>query len=217
MKKVFAYIDGFNVYHNLKTYIKSNNLDDKLKWLNIKEVVNFFIEKDEQLEKVSFFSAIPKKNQFGIEKKKKHELYYKALESVNINIINGRFSKKRKEYRCYHCKNKNVVSTFEEKKTDVSLSIQIIIYVLTDKELSKIILVSADTDFIPVVEYVLNNTDKEITILFPLGHKHSTEFDNIISNNKYKTKEIKFLHVKKSLFPDEIEYNNIKYKNPYKP
>lgn len=216
MKKVFVYIDGFNVYHNLKNYIKSNNLDDTLKWLNIKEVVNFFIEKKtETIEKISFFSAIPKKNQFGEEKKKKHKLYYKALESANINIVNGRFANKTKKYYCSNCSKKNIISSYEEKKTDVSLAIAIISDVLTLKDLDKIILVSADTDFIPVVEYILNNTNKEITVLFPLGHKHSTEFDNI-PNERYKTKEIKLFHITKSLFPDEVEYNNQIYKNPYK-
>ena len=60
MEKVFAYIDGFNVYHSLNAYIKNNNLSNKLKWLNIKSVVSFFVNKQfETLEKTYFFSAIP--------------------------------------------------------------------------------------------------------------------------------------------------------------
>ena len=87
--------------------------------------------------------------------------------------------------------------------------------------MKKIILVSADTDFIPVVRYILENTDKKITVLLPLGHHYSNGFNNI--RNEYKNnhkrfdiKIIKLNNILNSLLPDEIEYNNKIYKNPYK-
>lgn len=168
MQKVFAYIDGFNLYHNLNSYIKSKGLDNSLKWLNVRKLARRFIDEDVQiLDKVSFFSAIP--THCSVSKQEKHKNYYEALKSVDVNIINSRFSKKTlkfmcdscKEinfsYKCFKCGCENNFITHEEKETDVSLAIEIISDVLTVKDLYKVILISADTDFIPVVKYIRKN------------------------------------------------------------
>ena len=87
--------------------------------------------------------------------------------------------------------------------------------------MKKIILVSADTDFIPVVRYILENTDKKITVLLPLGHNYSNGFNNIRNeykpnNKRFDIKVIKLNNILNSLLPYEIEYDNQIYKNPYK-
>ena len=235
MQKIYAYIDGFNLYHNLKSYIKDNNLDNELKWLDVRKLVSCFIdEKIQILEKVNFFSAIP--THCSISKQEKHKNYYKALKSANVHIINGRFSqKKNTHFRCLKCNETNFNTecqychntdtnyfvAHEEKETDVSLAINIISDVLTVTDLKKIILVSADTDFIPVVRYILENTDKKITVLLPLGHNYSNGFNNIRNeykpnNKRFDIKVIKLNNILNSLLPDEIEYDNQIYKNPYK-
>ena len=179
-------------------------------------------------------SAIP--THCSKSKQEKHRNYYEALKSANVHIINGRFSKKKNtHFRCLKCNETNFNTecqychntdtnyfvAHEEKETDVSLAINIISDILTVEDLEKIILISADTDFIPVVRYILENTDKKITILLPLGHNNSNGFNNIRNEYKYNHKKfnikvIKLDNILKSLLFDEIEYNNQIYKNPYK-
>ena len=226
MEKVFAYIDGFNVYHSLNAYIKNNNLSNELKWLDIKSVVSFFVNKQfETLENVAFFSAIP--THLKIDKQNRHINYYNALKSIGIEIVDGKFGKKKFKficknchatniyYRCHKCGKNNDFISHEEKESDVSLAIKIISDILTIKELNKIILVSSDTDFIPVVNYILNNTNKKIIVLFPLGSSKSNKYRDI-KNKNYKLKEIKEFHINKSRLPDIINFNGKIYKNPYK-
>lgn len=226
MEKVFAYIDGFNVYHSLNAYIKNNNLSNELKWLDIKSVVSFFVNKQfEILENVAFFSAIP--THLKIDKQNRHINYYNALKSIGIEIVDGKFGKKKFKficknchatnihYRCHKCGKNNDFISHEEKESDVSLAIKIISDILTIKELNKIILVSSDTDFIPVVNYILNNTNKKIIVLFPLGSSKSNKYRDI-KNKNYKLKEIKEFHINKSSLPDIINFNGKIYKNPYK-
>ncbi len=226
MEKVFAYIDGFNVYHSLNAYIKNNNLSNEFKWLDIKNVISFFINEEyEELEKVSFFSAVP--THLRINKQNRHKNYYEALKSRGIEIVDGKFGKKKLKficntcytinisYKCCKCGNNNDFISHEEKESDVALAIKIISDILTNKELHKIILVSSDTDFIPVVNYILNNTDKKITVLFPLGSSKSNKYRDI-KNKNYKLKQIKEFHIKKSCLPDSINFNGIIYQNPYK-
>lgn len=60
MKKVNAYIDGFNVYHGIKKYIDKNNLPKSFSWVNPRAIVSHFIDKKHEfLHEVYFFSAIP--------------------------------------------------------------------------------------------------------------------------------------------------------------
>lgn len=196
MEKVFAYIDGFNVYHSLNAYIKNNNLSNELKWLDIKSVVSFFVNKQsEKLEKVAFFSAIP--THLNISKQNRHVNYYNALKSIGVEIVDGKFGKKKLKfickncyatnisYKCHRCGDTNNFISHEEKESDVSLAIKIISDIFTIKELNKIILVSSDTDFIPVVNYILYNTNKKIAVLFPLGSSKSNKYRDI-KNKNYK-------------------------------
>lgn len=101
------FISITSLYHNLKSYIKTNNLNNELKWLDVRKLVNCFIdEKIQILEKVNFFSAIP--THCSISKQEKHKNYYEVLKSINVNIINGRFSqKKNTHFRCLKCNETN--------------------------------------------------------------------------------------------------------------
>ena len=53
-KRVVAYIDGFNVYHAI-----ANNLPDKYKWLDYRKFVQNFLDADDSLINIIFFTATP--------------------------------------------------------------------------------------------------------------------------------------------------------------
>ena len=55
MKKVVAYIDGFNLYHSI-----ANNLPANFKWVNYRSMVEKYLEQDEELINIFLFTAEPK-------------------------------------------------------------------------------------------------------------------------------------------------------------
>ncbi len=99
MKKIIAYIDGFNLYYRALK-------DTKCKWLDLEALVNNLMANHEIL-KIRYFTAIVKGNEKAYHRQ---DAYLKALKTNSkIEIHKGlfKFNKKRKKYI--------------EKRSDVSL------------------------------------------------------------------------------------------------
>ena len=215
MKRICAYIDGFNVYHNLQSYIKKEGLTKSFGWVNLRRTMSFFVPEHDLLEKVVFFSALPTHSK-DKTKQSRHQLYYDVLKDYcDVEIVDGRFGKTRVTFKCGMCGKINKRNTHEEKETDVSVGIHIMHDVLIEK-VDKIILVSADTDFIPVVKYVLEKAKKEVLVLTPLGSHPSEPYKlGNINHKKYRITQIKKQHIIKSKLEDIIKVKSQIYKNPY--
>ena len=126
MKKVFAYIDGFNIYHRINDYLKFTKNKGKpecLKWLNYWSLANSLTVKGEDsLEKVILFTAVSE--DFGEESKNRHLKYLDALRANNIEIVFGKFKKKQRKCKVKLCSypNKDYLDR-EEKQTDVNIAV----------------------------------------------------------------------------------------------
>lgn len=222
MKKVFAYIDGFNSYHCLKSAIesKNTNLINKNKWINYRKLISLFFDKNTDIDKIMFFSAIPyhaHKDDANkrTDKINRHNAFYEILEKYcNIEVVNGRFGKKIVTDTCPNCNKKIKLKKHEEKETDVSLSINILYDALTIKELDTIVIISSDTDYIPIIKMILERTNKKIKMLFPINSLINKEFSKI-SNKNYSAKKIKETHINLSQIPDKVVVNGITYQIPY--
>ena len=205
MSKVFAYIDGFNSYHCLKSAIESKNT---------------FFDKNTDIDKIMFFSAIPyhaHKDDANkrTDKINRHNAFYEILEKYcNIEVVNGRFGKKIVADTCPNCNKQIKLKKHEEKETDVSLSINILYDALTIKELDTIVIISSDTDYIPIIKMILERTDKKIKMLFPINSLINKEFSKI-SNKNYSAKTIKERHINLSQIPDKVIIDNTIYQTPY--
>ncbi len=81
MKKVFAYIDGFNVYHSLLQFIKNKELERHyLKWIDYRKLLTLFIDSSQEtLEKIYFFTARPTHIQ-DKGKMERHTCYMQVLQ-----------------------------------------------------------------------------------------------------------------------------------------
>ena len=222
MNKVFAYIDGFNSYHCLKSAIesKNTNLTNKNKWINYRKLISLFFDKNTNIDKIMFFSAIPyhaHKDAAAkrIDKINRHNAFYEILEKYcNIEVVNGRFGKKIVTDTCPNCNQKIKLKKHEEKETDVSLSINILYDALTIKDLDTIVIISSDTDYIPIIKMILERTDKKIKMLFPINSLINKEFSKI-SNKNYSAKTIKERHINLSQIPDKVIIDDIIYQTPY--
>jgi uncharacterized LabA/DUF88 family protein len=94
-----------------------------------------------------------------------HKKYIKALRSVGVEVVRGRF--KNKTFKCHHCLKE--YKSHEEKQTDVNIAVQVVADAAIDK-FDKAVIVSSDSDLIPVIKTIHRlKPEKEVGIMFPIG------------------------------------------------
>ncbi len=199
MTKVVFFIDGFNLYHALN----SNRNYFKYKWTNLSELSKRFITSREKLEGIYYFTAL---TPWSREKRERHKLLIKALESRGINIAYGALRKRNRH--CNFCNSS--FSTYEEKQTDVNMAIYLFKLAYWDKY-DKAIIVSGDSDLIPSIKAVKKVfPEKQIGVVIPIGRR-AEELKSVCDfHMKMKQK-----HLESSMFDDELEINGgIKLKRP---
>ena len=192
MKRVIALIDGFNIYHSLDENPKFH----KYKWLNLRRLIELFIEKNEQLVKVFYFSAYA---YWEPDKVKRHQTYVKALASANVESILSEF--KLKDRRCKKCG--KCYTTYEEKQTDVQIAITLF-KASIDDICEKAIIVSGDSDLIPAINAAKAKFPlKIIHSLFP--PRRTSESLKKVADLYSRIRERHFIGAQ---FPDDIDLGN---------
>lgn len=68
--RVNAYIDGFNLYYSLKELH-----NDTFKWLDLRKMCSLFLDGQDELKEVNYFTAY---TDFDYAKKAKHKIYTKV-------------------------------------------------------------------------------------------------------------------------------------------
>jgi uncharacterized LabA/DUF88 family protein len=139
--RVCCYVDGFNLYHAIDAL-----KDNRLKWLDLRSLAQSYCSEDDELLKVKYFSAL---NTWDAPKRKRHINYVNALENTGTEVFLSKFAKVRK-----YCNRSNQFCPMrEEKQTDVSIAVEIMsdCYELN---LDRIIIISADSDQVPVVKKI---------------------------------------------------------------
>lgn len=153
-RRAVAFIDGFNVYHYL-----ANNFP-KMKWLDYWKLALCHIPQYATLIGVHYFSAYATWNQ---RKTERHQDYVEALESVGVTPHINHFVNRRHEFIVEDPNATRVWDTvdgqkkgrlihgyrYEEKQTDVGIATTIIAMASRD-EFDIALLISGDTDFVPV-------------------------------------------------------------------
>lgn len=173
MKRVNAYIDGYNLYH-----AEVETKDNRLKWVNLRALCQHFCDEGDILDKVYYFTSFAYHIDGG--GKDRHKIYIKDfLKDFGVEATFGFFN------------------TFEgkttEKQTDVNLALQFFEDAIKDKY-DKAILLSADTDFIPAIERV-NKLGKKVLLLLPPEHSYSPKFDKVITDYRCIKKEDLQIHL----------------------
>lgn len=140
-QKVIVYVDGFNFYNGLKS-----KKWKKYYWLDVVSFFEEFMRPHQELIEVYYFSAIPLGNS---GKADRQDLFFSCNKlSSRFKLILGKYAKKSVPIG-----NGKSISTYEEKETDVRIAVQMISDVVSDKcDVS--ILVSADSDLIPPIEFI---------------------------------------------------------------
>lgn len=154
-QRVIIYIDGFNFYYGLK----SKNWK-KFYWLDVVKFFENFIRPHQELVEVIYFSATP------LDKGKydRQDLFFSANKlNPKFKVELGRYLPK--QFKCKKCS--HIHKTFEEKETDVEIATRMIADVVNNVcDVS--ILVSADSDLIPPIEFIRSYKSlHKIFVYFP--------------------------------------------------
>ncbi|MDX9852127.1 MAG: NYN domain-containing protein [Anaerolineaceae bacterium] len=156
MEKIITYIDGFNLYHGIKS-----KYGNKFKWLDIEELSNQFLQPQQSLEKVYYFTAMISKNP---PKEYRQKTYISAINSLSkVKIVLGKYLVN--PHRCPNCGSIEQIPS--EKMTDVNIANQLLVDAFLDKY-DVAILVSADSDLTGPVKQVTNLFPrKKVVVAFP--------------------------------------------------
>lgn len=166
MAKVYAFIDGFNLYHALDDIPHYK----KFKWLNLHKLVNCYVLGSDVLEGVEYFTTLAT---WDAGKVARHQLFIRANEEQGVNVTYGEF--KRKQRRCSLCH--RTFWSREEKQTDVNIALRLLELAVQGRY-DKAIIVSGDTDLIPAIKAVHRTfPTKQIGVVIPIG-RASEDFKN---------------------------------------
>ncbi len=154
-ERVIFYVDGFNFYYGLKS-----SGWKKYYWLDVFKFFSSFIKPHQELVEVNYFSAIPDNR----GQQQRQDLFFSANKlNPKFQLHLGKFLKKT--ISCRSCQASHF--TYEEKESDVRLATRMISDVVSNRcDVS--ILVSADSDLIPPIEFIKQHkTGQRILVYFP--------------------------------------------------
>lgn len=193
MARYSVLVDGFNLYHAIDGISKNNHEFSKYKWLNLRKLIEYFIGTKNTIETIHYFTALP---HWDIEKVKRHQRYIKALETVGVEVVYGKF-----KHIPIVCKAdcKKIFNKPVEKQTDVNISVTLQRLAYEDR-FDRAVIVSGDSDLIPPISYVKQTfPQKEIGILIPIGRRA----EELKSKADFFWR-LKTMHLKASRFEDSI-------------
>lgn len=154
-ERIFAYIDGFNLYFGMKEAGFGN-----LKWLDLKKLVENLLNSNQELIEVKYFTSRVSNNP---DKQKRQSTYIDAVLSSGVTILYGHYQSN--SVSCKVCSSK--WSSFSEKMTDVNIATNIIMDAYKDKY-DTALLISGDSDLVPPIVAVHENfKQKRVFVAFP--------------------------------------------------
>ncbi|MBN2468565.1 MAG: NYN domain-containing protein, partial [Deltaproteobacteria bacterium] len=186
--RTLVLIDGFNVYHALDAIPEFH----KYKWLNYEKLASVFVQSQDTIAKVTYFTAYAYWNE---AKEQRHRTLVKALRLNNIEIVFGKF--KIKDRKCPLCKRK--YQTYEEKMTDVNIAIYLFRAAVQNR-FEKAILITGDTDLVPAITTIKEVfPNKLIGVVIPIGRK-AKELHKVADFHR----KMRPVHLASCRFPETI-------------
>lgn len=169
MKRVIAYIDGYNLYYGL---IKGTSY----KWLDLVALARSFLRPDQELVAVKYFTAPIKTHPHDLAALDRQKVYLQALSKCPlVEVIQGFYAKHKTlapavEAKCRAC---DVVTDgyvpvikLEEKRSDVNFAISVLLDAFNDAA-DSFFLFTGDSDQIGTVETVRGKFGKRVCIFNP--------------------------------------------------
>jgi uncharacterized LabA/DUF88 family protein len=185
-KRVFALIDGFNMYHALM-YNKGGKDEaeraklQRYKWLCWNTLISRFVDSTkEEIAKVILFTSYLYWND---AKRQRQQTYLTALKYTGVEYVLGEFKENWIvcEATCKESFYKPI-----EKQTDVNIAISIIELAA---EYDILILVTADSDQVPAIKLLKGKYPEKVVYILPPCGRNSKELVRAAGKNSRKIME----------------------------
>jgi len=188
MGRVSFFIDGFNVFHSLD----SEKQYHKYKWLDYSALAKCFISSKDVVSDIFYFTAYA---HWDPAKKARHQLLVRAAQMKGIQVVFGKF--KLRDKQCRLCN--KTYQTFEEKQTDVNISVKLFQCAYNDT-FDTAMIVTGDSDIVPAIRSVKESFPaKKIGVVIPIGRTAEEMKQACDFHMKMKER-----HLATSQFPDSI-------------
>ncbi|WP_430909232.1 NYN domain-containing protein [Maribacter sp. 2-571] len=201
MRTVF-YVDGFNFYYGLK---KQKTIDSKWKlayWIDFVKLFEQFLGHNDSLVQVKYFTADP----LSSGKKSRQSALFKANDIINgdkFKIVRGKYVDR--DFMCQNCQTH--FTKPEEKRTDVNIATHLIGDCALGS-VDKIVLVTADSDLIPPVEFIkINFKNVKLKVYFP-PTSFSTDLAHANPNPKVILLKDNFKKFENAVMADTVVKND---------
>lgn len=209
-RRVTFYVDGFNFYYGLRRKKKVDKRWGRYYWLDLIKLFEQFLGPDQELVKVIYFTASP----LDPVKNSRQSAFLNAnsvLNPAKFEVVRGKYI--NKTIICPNCS--YAIARPEEKKTDVNLSVRMMGDCFNDNT-DTVILVSADTDLIPPIDFIINTfPEKKVKVYFPPTN-HSNDISNYMKASRssvvhLESNEVKFNN---AVMPDTVKVGTKVYTIP---
>lgn len=182
------YVDGFNLYHSLKSHPKT----DKALWLDLKALCEALKAPGQDLASVCYFTSL---TQWNRSKMLRHQTFISALEHTGVEVIYGRFAPTQKE--CTLCG--KMYPTHEEKETDVNISSRVIRDAVLGR-FDSCYLLTGDSDQVATIKTVRELAPgREIVSVFSVN-RHSAE----LKTQAYRQIQLSWKHFVRNQLPNPL-------------
>ncbi|HVU36684.1 MAG TPA: NYN domain-containing protein [Opitutaceae bacterium] len=206
-RRVFVYVDGFNLYHR-----RLEN-DPPSKWLCLRKLASEFLFEHDNVEVIKFFTA--RVDPFAdptkpTPKQQRQATYWKALESRGVEIIKGELAPRQRRCKAGACGRFLTFETMSEKMSDVNLALHVYRDYI-EKQPDVICVISADIDVLPALKMIRERAGNGdfprvlIYIFLPI------QDNDLLQSRKPEhcriaiTRQLSNLHVSKSRLPDIVQ------------
>ena len=157
MQKVVCYVDGFNLYHGLRSKGWK-----KRYWLDLWALANRYLLSNQKLTKLMYCTARVKQDVEGLTRQLAY-IDVLCAYCERIQVVYGNCLVKK--VRCPDCGAKRL--QHEEKMTDVNIACHLLRDAMENK-FDTALIISADSDLAPPIEMIRERfPEKRIIVLFP--------------------------------------------------
>lgn len=158
-KRVAVYVDGFNLFYGMKA--KGWR---RYYWLNLRTFAENLLRPHHRFQVARYFTARVSPDASDPGKEARQTTYLEALATLpDLSIHYGYFLPK--ELKCFNCG--SVRQTYEEKMTDVNISVALL-NDAQDDLFDTAMIISADSDLVEPVRTVLSRyPQKRVIVAFP--------------------------------------------------
>lgn len=186
-----AYIDGHNFYHGCV------KLNPEYKWLDLIAFASRLLP-DCNVELVSYYTARVVDFPDDPSQSQRQDIYLQALRAIGVNVVEGKFKRRKKRVRLSGTEDFAKAELWEEKGTDVNLAVDLVADALR-RDMDCALIVSNDFDLQRAVDIAVS---EGVSVVVANPHRHHSKKDPSLTGSD--TRNIRTAHLRDSQLRDVV-------------